>query len=184
MGDAAAAVHALKNPKQALFFGAEARQLQQRLDRPEARLALGKALQEGRLAHAMIDLSDGLLADLGHILSASNAEAELFLQDIPLSPPLQKLQGQVPWVWDWALAGGDDYELCFTAPAMATQAIQGLGARLDLPLSAIGRIVAADGPGDALLDARERIRVYDAQGQIFTPKRWGYNHFDDGNAPA
>ncbi|KGH50887.1 thiamine-monophosphate kinase [Acinetobacter idrijaensis] len=98
VGDAAFALNHLGHP------------LQKRLDYPTPRCQLGAALQG--LAHSMIDVSDGLSQDLGHILKASQKGAILNLEDLPISPALQDLSHEQQW--QYALAGGDDYELCFT----------------------------------------------------------------------
>ncbi|MBU3846418.1 MAG: thiamine-phosphate kinase [Candidatus Acinetobacter avistercoris] len=84
--------------------------LQSRLDYPTPRCELGQSLQG--LASSMIDISDGLAQDLGHILKASQVGATLELEQLPLSESLQRLQDHEKW--QYALAGGDDYELCFT----------------------------------------------------------------------
>ena len=116
--------------------------LRARLDRPTPRVALGLALRG--IASSCIDISDGLLADLAHITRASGVGAELEADALPASPALgaafaseamRRLQA----------TGGDDYELCFTAPATQREAVQALGARLGLPLARIGRIVAGSG---------------------------------------
>lgn len=80
------------------------------LNYPKARVKEGLSLQN--VAHSALDLSDGLLSDLGHILKASDVGAELFLDKIPLATPLACLDKQSGW--EKALTGGDDYELCFT----------------------------------------------------------------------
>lgn len=98
VGDAAFALNHLGHP------------LQQRLDYPTPRCALGQHLKG--LAHSMIDVSDGLAQDLGHILKASNKGAILNLEHLPLASALQSLSHEQQW--QYALAGGDDYELCFT----------------------------------------------------------------------
>ncbi len=105
------------------------------LHMPTPRLGLGVALRD--MASSCIDISDGLLADLGHILQASNCGATILLEHIPcidyLKQDLQNARTQHA-----ILAGGDDYELCFTAPKTKRAAIQMLGNQLGLPLSLIG----------------------------------------------
>jgi len=90
------------------------------------------------MAHSAIDLSDGLLADLGHILERSKVAAELRFDKLPLSshvtPYLAQALGK-----QCALAGAIDYELCFTAPVRAMQRLKSLSAQLDLPLNCIGQ---------------------------------------------
>ena len=88
--------------------------LVRRFFRPESRLNLAASLLE--VATAAIDISDGLLADVGHIASESELAIEIDANKIPFSPALSKLDNRQQ-VLNWALSGGDDYELCFTMPA-------------------------------------------------------------------
>ena len=125
------------------------------LHRPQPRVALGLALRG--LATAAIDVSDGLLADLGHILEQSAVAARLQIPDLPAAG-LER---------DCLLAGGDDYELLFTA-AVSGPRIAALAADLQLPLTRIGEIVAA-APGELVL--------VDADGKDITPARRGFDHF-------
>ncbi len=118
------------------------------LHQPQPRVALGLALRG--LAHSAIDISDGLLADLGHILECSNVGAEIELAALPLSPLLRSFLagaggGKRDLAVHCALAGGDDYELCFTAPAVRRDTIRQLGGKLGLPLARIGAVVAGSG---------------------------------------
>lgn len=135
------------------------------LQRPLPRVELGLALQTQGLAHAMIDVSDGLLADLGHILERSGVAAEVFGTQLPYLPagaePVLARQCQ--------LAGGDDYELTFAAPAANRLALAGLAAQLDLPLWRFGRVVAGTAGELALLDEN---------GQPLPINRKGFDHFD------
>lgn len=132
-----------------------------RLERPEPRVALGLALQG--LAHAAIDVSDGWLADFGHILERSNKGAELWFDALPTHAWLAGRRYQYP---ELIAAGGDDYELTFTAPASARGAIETLQATLGLRLSRVGRICADGGA-----------RLLDGQGKPMTLQRAGYDHF-------
>lgn len=116
--------------------------LRQRLQRPMPRLALGLALRS--CVHAAADVSDGLLADLGHIASRSGVAAVLQADAVPLSAALRTALGDAAAL-DCALRGGDDYELCFTAAPERRQAVQALAADLALPLARIG--VIAEGRG-------------------------------------
>ncbi|WP_182335285.1 thiamine-phosphate kinase [Stenotrophomonas acidaminiphila] len=123
--------------------------LRQRLQRPMPRLALGLALRS--CAHAAADVSDGLLADLGHIASRSGVAAMLQADAVPLSAALRTALGDAAAL-DCALRGGDDYELCFTAAPERRQAVQALAADLALPLARIGVITEGRGvhcEGDA-----------------------------------
>jgi thiamine-monophosphate kinase len=131
---------------------------------PEPRVELGPQL--AGIANAMIDVSDGLLADLGHICEASNAAAVVELTALPLSPATQALVAAEPAVRPLLAAGGDDYELLFTAPANAAAAIAGLSARLGLPITPIGRI--EEGAG---------VRLVDADGRAIAVAAAGWRHF-------
>ena len=110
-----------------------------RLNRPTPRCEVGVALKG--LAHACIDVSDGLLADLGHILKASNCGADLKSESIPLSNVLKRqVQGL-----NYALTSGDDYELCFTAAKNKQNDIKALAKALKTPITRIGVIKEALG---------------------------------------
>ncbi|MSP86487.1 MAG: thiamine-phosphate kinase [Methylotenera sp.] len=140
------------------------------LHTPQPRVALGLALTG--IAHSAIDISDGLLADLGHILERSNVGAAIYLKDIPHSPHFSfALAGLAssgvdstrPYntsVLGMLLAGGDDYELCFTASAEQHAEITRLSESLALPLSCIGKITTGKdlivhGFNDEVLDFKE-----------------------------
>ncbi|HEY0563431.1 MAG TPA: AIR synthase-related protein, partial [Methylophilus sp.] len=94
------------------------------------------------LAHSCIDVSDGLLADLGHILAVSNVGARLQLDSLPCLAGFKE-QLHLPHVQQAVLAGGDDYELCFTAPVMNRDTIQKISNQLQLPLTRIGEVTQA-----------------------------------------
>ncbi len=138
---------------------ADQQQWLRRYHQPEPRLALGQALRG--IASAAIDISDGLAADLGHILRCSGVGATVRLASLPLSAAL----AGHPSALDYALSGGDDYELCFTAPPQHAAAIAALAETLQLPLSYIGDIAAEPG-----------LRCIDAQGGDYCPAA-GYQHF-------
>ncbi|MGE5168858.1 MAG: thiamine-phosphate kinase [Rudaea sp.] len=124
---------------------AQAEGLQRRLDLPEPRVDVGMALRG--VASSAIDVSDGLTGDLGHILDASHAGATLDVAAIPCSDALRaKLDGaERELALSCLLAGGDDYELCFTAaPAMRAR-VDALAASLHVPLTAIGTVTADRG---------------------------------------
>ncbi|MGN0936883.1 MULTISPECIES: thiamine-phosphate kinase [unclassified Acinetobacter] len=108
--------------------------LQKRLDYPTPRCQLGQQLKG--LAHSMIDVSDGLAQDLGHILHASKVGAEIELDQLPIDDHVKQLQQESQW--QYALAGGDDYELCFTISPQNYQKI--LQLKLDVNISKIGQI--------------------------------------------
>ncbi|MFV5617517.1 AIR synthase-related protein, partial [Acinetobacter baumannii] len=109
--------------------------LQQRLDYPTPRCKLGEELKG--LASSMIDVSDGLAQDLGHILKGSKVGARLILEKLPVDPVLQQLEEQQRW--QYALAGGDDYELCFTITPQNYEKL--LQKQLDVKITMIGQIV-------------------------------------------
>jgi thiamine-monophosphate kinase len=134
------------------------------LQRPQPRVTLGLALRN--LASACIDVSDGLLADLGHILGHSNLAATLRVEALPLS--LLPSDAPPDLAQDCLLAGGDDYELAFTAPPSQREALLALAASLHLPLHRIG--ATETGPAGDL-------RLLDAQGQSLPVRRRGYDHF-------
>lgn len=119
---------------------------------PEPRVALGVGLRG--LATSAIDVSDGLLGDLGHILRRSGVSADLFADALPCSPWLAERPRREQL--DCLLAGGDDYELVFTAPPERRADVDALGASLGLLLSRIGRIGAG---GDA---AASGLRLWEA----------------------
>jgi thiamine-monophosphate kinase len=134
---------------------------ERRLARPEPRLSLGRALRG--LATSAIDVSDGMAGDLGHVLTASGVGASIEAARLPLSPALARVGG--PAAWRLALGGGDDYELCFSAPPSAAGALRELARRLDLPLTRVGTVEAEPG-----------LRCLDPQGQPLEPPP-GYQHF-------
>jgi thiamine-monophosphate kinase len=108
----------------------------QALHTPMPRIELGLMLRN--IANSCIDVSDGLLADLGHILKASNLGATLSLENISCHEYLLSHLDE-PIIQQCILAGGDDYELAFTAPQSQRHAIEQLAQQLDLPLSLIGK---------------------------------------------
>ena len=145
-----------------------------RMERPTPRVALGMALRG--IATAAIDVSDGLLGDLGHILKASNVGATI-QTDVAIklissrglwTPDLGVFTPQM-WEEKWlayALAGGDDYELAFTAPARARTAVLAAGAQTNVRVTCIGQI-----------DAKTGIRLLGAQGQIQPGDYGSFDHF-------
>jgi thiamine-monophosphate kinase len=131
---------------------------------PQPRLALGQRL--AGLAHAMIDISDGLVADLGHLCAASGVGAVVEATLLPLSAAaLPAVNGDPRWL-QAALGGGDDYELLFSAPAGAAEAIAGLARETGTRVTAIGRI-----------EAGSDVRVLDRDGARLPVEHAGYRHF-------
>lgn len=137
LGDARAALEVLDLPPAQLDAGH--RHWLERYHHPAPRLALGSALRG--LASAAIDVSDGLAADLGHILERSGVGARINTTRLPLSAALS---GH-PRAREFALYGGDDYELCFTVPRWALSAVHAAAAATSTPVTEIGVITA--GPG-------------------------------------
>ena len=119
--------------------------LARRHHRPEARVTLGRALAQSRLAKAMIDVSDGLLADLGHVLRASRLGGEVAVERLPLSQKFNEHVQQQPQDLELALRGGEDYELLFCSAAGRAAELLALAAQIDVPLTPIGRIRQAPG---------------------------------------
>lgn len=154
---------ALPEPWRRLCVGA--------LEKPRPRVALGQALTG--IATAAIDVSDGLLADLGHIGERSGLAADVRLVQLP---QLRDLAGSGEAynadlrriALECQLAGGDDYELCFTTSPGATQAVAAIAARLELPLWCIGTMLAGV-PGT--------VTVFDPDGNPVDFDRRGYDHF-------
>lgn len=139
-----------------------------RLEQPTARVSLG--LRLAGVAHAAIDLSDGLVADLGHILSASGVGADLYLEQLPMSSVLKNCSysGQVR---EAMLNGGDDYELCFTASPDAAEQVLAAANLAQTPVTQIGKVVSTLGT-----------RVLDANGDRVIVKRQGFDHFAEQSA--
>jgi thiamine-monophosphate kinase len=135
-----------------------------RLHAPSPRVALGRLLAEGRLAHAALDISDGLAGDIKHILAASNVGAVLDIDALPAGPALARQPLDVRR--RFTAAGGDDYELCFTAPAANREAIVAAGARSGTAVTRVGRIEAAPG-----------LRFVDGNGALLGLKLHGWDHF-------
>lgn len=136
--------------------------LEQRLNVPEPRVEAGLALAS--LAHACIDISDGLIADLGHILQESHVGARLQLENIPVSIALKELMDPQQQT-RLSLMGGDDYELCFTIAADNIERMQSTMADLSLPCHHIGEITA----GGEL--------EYYSENQKILLNLTGYDHF-------
>src|SRR6266567_9004906 len=112
--------------------------LTRRFQLPEPRTELGPRL--AGIAHAMLDVSDGLIADLGHICDASETGATVALPSLPLSPAAQRAVVADPDLPPRLAAAGDDYELLFAAPSEAAEAIARLAVEFGLAITAIGTI--------------------------------------------
>jgi len=160
LGDARLAVGALYDeyPLDAELL----RQAEIRLHMPQPRVALGLALRG--IAHAALDLSDGLIGDLGHILERSKVGATLQADGLPLGPMLQRQPQDVRR--RLSLSGGDDYELCFTAPPSRREAVLGAGLAAGTPVTHIGTI-----------DAEPGLRLLDGQGAPLALDIRSFDHF-------
>ncbi|MES2077333.1 MAG: thiamine-phosphate kinase [Pseudomonadota bacterium] len=135
-----------------------------RMHAPIPRVELGMLLAGQRLAHAAIDISDGLVGDLGHILERSGVGATLDVDALPAGPALSTRPAALRRAY--AAAGGDDYELCFTAPAGARGAILAAAASVATPVARVGRIEPAAG-----------LRLVDAAGSPLDLRLAGFDHF-------
>ena len=142
---------------------AELARCMRRLERPTPRIALGIALRG--IAHAAIDISDGLAADLGHICERSKLGADVRLAQLPRSPLLARLADH-RLMHEALLSGGDDYELCFTAPARRRSDVQVLSKRLGLALTRIGAMRRGRG-----------VRLLRADGSLARIGQRGFDHF-------
>ncbi len=144
--------------------GAAAADCLDALHRPQPRVAAGLALRG--IASAMLDVSDGLLGDLGHILESSGVGALVHAADLPLEVLLRAGADPV-LARRCLLSGGDDYELLFAAPAARRADVETLAQRLSLPITRIGRFT--DRAGELLVE--------DTDGRLIVPSSSGYDHF-------
>lgn len=133
------------------------------LHTPNARVELGRQLID--LAHSAIDISDGLLADLGHIVESSNVSAVIKINKVNCSKVLKKYLPQ-SYAINCLLAGGDDYELCFTAQKDKRSKIEALSREMEISLACIGSI-----------DTGKNLVVLDEKGNPITLERKGYDNF-------
>lgn len=160
LGDSAAGLALIGEA--AVGDGAANAALQERFLWPEPRVTAGRAL--GPLASAAIDVSDGLIADVGHLCAASGCGATIDAEHLPLSAELLSLFP--PNLAEaYALGGGDDYELCFTAAPAQAQTVEAVLEGVGCPARRIGRLVAGSG-----VECRR-------DGQTFVPTSVGYRHF-------
>jgi thiamine-monophosphate kinase len=135
---------------------------------PVPRMAEGRAIARRKVASSMIDVSDGLLADLRHILDESGVGARLRLDQVPLSPSYCKaLQRGSADYYTAALCGGEDYELLFTVPPEKEKNIAALRKTSGVPLTRIGEVTGKRG----------ELKILDASGREVSYKREGFTHF-------
>ncbi|WP_158987175.1 thiamine-phosphate kinase [Lysobacter panacisoli] len=137
--------------------------LRVRLDRPMPRVALGRTL--ANVAHACIDVSDGLLADVAHVCRASGVGIEIEVDRLPASDAL-RIAFDEPTRRALQATGGDDYELCFTASPQSRDGVERAARDAATPVARIGRVVAGG-----------QVRAIDADGREWQPARPGFEHF-------
>ena len=135
-----------------------------RMHMPSPRVALGMALARVPIAHAALDISDGLVGDLGHILAASQVGATLDADALPAGPVLARQA--IALRRRFTAAGGDDYELCFTAPVENREAVLEAGRESGTAVTRVGRIEAEPG-----------LRLVDADGKPHDLGLKGWDHF-------
>ena len=160
LGDARLALEAFRG--QVALRGEAFEDVRRAMERPQPRVSLGVALRG--VASAAIDLSDGLVGDLGHILRASAVGATLRLADIPHGPHVAACAEAQRRTC--LLAGGDDYELLFAAPASARARVRDAGERAGVPVTCIGT-----------LDAEAGLRIVDAHGAPVVLAERAFDHF-------
>jgi thiamine-monophosphate kinase len=166
LGDARAGLGAIRGEWRAPDDDAAA-DWKRALERPEPRVALGLALRG--VAHAALDISDGLAGDLMHILKRSGVRAVVDADAVPCSDAVRTLPGAARRAC--TLAGGDDYELCFTAPVDARDTLANIATSVKVPLTRIGTIESSGAPGIASIAWR------DASGAPLSLTLQGFDHF-------
>lgn len=147
--------------------------LEARFFRPDPRVNVGSALVG--VASASADVSDGLVADLGHICTASGIAAVIAQDDVPLSDAARRLVTDDQPLGVRLLTGGDDYEIVFTAPESVRETVASIAAETGVPIARIGHMIAR--PSDGPL-----VTVRDAAGGIVEVGHGGYRHFGEGDA--
>ena len=162
LGDAAAGLRILQ---QGQAVDTNNAWLVNRLNRPQARVELG--LKASAYCKCAIDISDGLVADLGHVLEASNCGATVNIDSIPLSHQLVEYSINRNEVdWEMVLSGGDDYELCLVVSAENENRLMQTASELSLPLTRIG-----------VIEAHKSLNIVDNTGAKYLFDRGGYEHF-------
>ncbi|WP_151671655.1 thiamine-phosphate kinase [Nitrincola schmidtii] len=163
LGDSRAGLESLLHPQKASLSSLE--WLRERFYQPEPRLTMAQAMAP--YLTSAIDISDGLMADLGHILKASDCGAELDVERLPYSEALIDFTKDEQKREEWALTGGEDFELCVTFSQQHWSRLQSIAQVQQVPLTVIGRIIAA--PTLCLLKQGEPlVQGYSQQ---------GYDHF-------
>lgn len=176
LGDAAAALMVIDSTLS--LEQVEHDYLLQRYYQPEVRIKLGESLLT--VATAAIDISDGLLADVMHIAQASNVIIQIDAEKLPLSSAIKKIFLKEERE-KLALTGGDDYELCFTAPPSAKAQINNVAKSLGVAITEIGRVVDRNNSagGEEISGDLQNpmVRCVDADGNLMKYDRNGYQHF-------
>lgn len=165
LGDAALAVAA--RTQRIKLKPADRKRVQQKLDWPVPRIALGVALRG--VARSAIDVSDGLIADLGHICERSGVAAVVAIERLPVSPLMRRYR-EAPAARAALLGGGDDYELCFTAAPAKRAAVERAASRTRTRVTRIGCVIRA--PEDAC-----SVVVVDGDGLPVAAGQKGFDHF-------
>jgi thiamine-monophosphate kinase len=160
-GDAALGLRLLQENRD----DAPARVMKSRFLLPTARVSMGREVAARHLATAMIDVSDGLLQDLGHLCEASGVGARIEAPTLPLSPEYRAILGDHELTF--TLTGGEAYELLFTVPASRQADVAVIAEKGGCRVTRIGRIVPRT----------EGVQVYGSDGKIYTPAQTGYDHF-------
>lgn len=170
IGDAALGLKALKRyGMKAVSRGPFKKAALKHLD-PTPRLRAGRMLAAKKLAHSMIDISDGLALDLKRICEESGVGAVVRLENIPLSGDMLRFARSSKKTWvQLALSGGEDYELLFTSSA-DPEKISGIGKTLNLAITPIGKIVRK-------FEKDNYLRIIDLKGNPVKLRRLGFKHF-------
>jgi thiamine-monophosphate kinase len=164
LGDARLALAAYRNE---ITLDAPSLELAaERMHAPTPRVALGRALAQRRLAHAALDISDGLVGDIGHILAASRVGATLEVDSLPAGPVLARQEDGLRR--RFTVAGGDDYELCFAAAPAQREAILQAGEETGTPVTRVGRI-----------EGNQGLRLVDGSGALLDLGVRGWDHFSN-----
>ena len=169
VGDARLALAALRH--EITLSAEDLQQIEHRMHNPTPRIELGMQLRN--IASSALDVSDGLLGDLRHILKQSQVDAEIQLDKLPKSDTLQKQDVQIQK--QFSACGGDDYEICFTAPASQRDKIEAISKSIGLPLTIIGKIAPKN-------DLEVKVYLLDESGALLSdteavPFLKSFDHF-------
>lgn len=168
LGDSALWLKILMNGKELSRVEERFKDLEERHRNPTPRVAEGRLIAENRLASAMIDISDGLISDLGHICKQSTVGARIWLEKLPTSEVFQKCSHEfADRPMDLALCGGEDYELLFTVDRGNVDLLDKIKHRFQAKITHIGEIV----------EPNEGITVLDNRGKRYVVEKKGFDHF-------